>query len=117
MTKAEATERVQKLLALADPKRGGTTAECELAAKKARDLIDRYGLDVKQHDLADGRVRKRRVTVADQTFDVQWAFDVNTGAASKNVTVHRYKNRGDWLIEVDLTTGPAQLTGRRRRLP
>ncbi len=102
MDRASAIKRVQKLRALADPTRGGTPAEREVAIQKATVLVERFGLEAAEIRPQPGPSQPVRVWTA-RPGDVliwDWGFDPATGEATDNVEVHYHHSVGDWSITI-----------------
>jgi hypothetical protein len=97
MDRNAAIRLVGKLEALADPKRGGTEAECAVARAKADALIKRFNLN-RRETACPPPPRPRRFTASRRGG--AWEFDIRTGAASSNVKVHRHNSVRDWKIEI-----------------
>lgn len=103
MTPDQARRKVAALLALADPARGGTPAECQAARVKAQQLIARYHLEAPKASrprAAKPKQREPRFTAP--ASGPAWGFDWATGKASPNVIVHHYRDRANWRIEIPL---------------
>jgi hypothetical protein len=110
VTADQARARIEKLLALADPARGGTDNERAVALQKAQALSNRYGIGLegerRAHTARQARSRARRpphyaAPAHGPAFD--FAAFMRTGKAdAPGVKVHHYRNRGDWKIEIDL---------------
>jgi len=113
MDRAAALKLYTKLLALADPERGGTPAERAVAAAKAERLRERHGLA--EHEAQQQRQRAARPRPQQPAWRApargpaeRWAFNPNTGEASANVKVEWYRDRGNWKIEVPADVFHAQ---------
>jgi hypothetical protein len=117
MDRSEAVRRV-RLLAEVRVDRGATANEAAVARRKAQQLIERYGLsdpEVRVRAQPPPRARPyqppprphqppkttARPFWREPEF-AAWMFDVSTGAHSDNVTVHHYRDRSNWRIEIDV---------------
>jgi hypothetical protein len=100
-----------KLLALADPARGGTTHERAVAKQKADMLAARYGLAPPSRT---ARPRRRTPRFTAPAAGEAWFFKPATGEHHGAVKVLSYTDRGNWRIEIDVP--PPRLAGRRRNL-
>lgn len=98
LTRSEALARVHKLLALADPARGGTPNERAVAKTKAGRLIALWRFD--SGELRAPTERRQRWTAPTRGPAETWSFDPATGDASANVKVYHYRDRANWRIEV-----------------
>jgi hypothetical protein len=107
----QATERIRKLEALADPARGGTAAERLVAEKKA--LLLRQRFSIKEPVKAKPAARPRTY-YGDSLGGVEWAFNIYSGAHSENVTVHHHTSASSWKIEIDPGYGEPAIKRLRR---
>lgn len=96
--RADALARVHKLLALADPTRGGTPNERDVAKTKAGRLVALWRFT--SAELRAGRPTTRRRRWMAPTRGSAWSFDPTTGEASANVKVYAYRDRANWRIEI-----------------
>lgn len=117
MNRAEAVERVRKLQALADPARGGTPAEREVASNKAAALMERFGLDraeaAPREPAPSGGVFTSSTSTTGAYGYVVW--NPVTGEHSSNVRVHAHASYNSWTIEIEPNYGPARVSGNQRR--
>jgi hypothetical protein len=101
-------ERLVKQLGEVRVDRGATAPEAATAARKAAELRARYGLSDPPRAKPPppgGRAPAPRPAPPVGFPWVgglrsAWNFDVQTGAASDNVKVHRYDGPGSWRIEI-----------------
>jgi hypothetical protein len=102
LMEAKIRERILKLRALAEPGRGGTKAERQLASEKAAKLEAKYGKVASEPRRAP---KQRRIfttgTSSAGTAFVYWSFNPATGVASNNVNVKRHQDISNWHIEIE----------------
>lgn len=107
INRADALARVHKLLALADPARGGTPNERAVAKTKAGRLVAKFRFE--GHELrARPSERRQRWAAPTRGPAEAWSFNPATGEASGNVKVHAYRDRSNWRIEIDPDAGRAE---------
>ena len=109
MDRSTAARLVAKLQAVTTD-RGATASEAAVAAAKAKALTDRFGLASTPPPPPRPRRQAPRPApaagfafwVGGQPQTEPWTFDWRTGKGSENVKVHRYRDRGNWKIEIPL---------------
>lgn len=110
MTRIQAWERTQKLLAVAADDSGATDNERAVAKRKAQKLVDEFELDSFSGYSSPPRVPKDapkgKVYVhPDGTVDynLPWAEFIATGRMNdKRARVIHYRNPANWKVELDV---------------
>ncbi len=105
--------KINKLLALADNKRGATEAESLLAASKAQELLQEYGLSIAEVEAAGGKSddggREKRVVKRGAMY--AWQKALMATLADTNFCMHRIHVEFD--EETKRRVKRHQLVGRR----
>jgi len=111
MTTAQAQARIAKLLALAEPGRGGTPNERAVALQKAQALAGRHGISLEGARRAHAQRERasrawRPPSYAAPARGPAYSFDVGefmrTGKSTDpRVRVHRHDGPRSWKIEYD----------------